>query len=274
MSIEVKVLIVLSLLLVASNIVLVSLFLRRRESGSLEGIAKRLDQLDNLTRLFLVPHTRGGVGETLLAELLHTWLPEPAYDLQFRFASGTIVDAVVRLGDHLVPVDAKFPLEQVREVLENEPEADIPNRVKRAFMSHIEDIASKYVRPNEGTLEFALMYIPSEAMYYRAFVDGDGSLMRDSVERGVVPVGPSNLFLYLQTVAFGLRGLRLNTHQRELIDIIAQLMRDFREVSKSVETTATHLRNAQKNSDELLSAMRRFGALLDRLGVYDGSNIE
>ena len=104
-------------------------------------------------------------------------------------------------------------------------------------MKHIDDIATKYIRPDEGTLEFALMYLPSEALYYRAFVDNDGSLMSDAVSRGVVPAGPSSLFLYLQTVAFGLRGLGLTGRERELTSLIRQLNHDFGQVTKSFETT-------------------------------------
>ena len=260
------------------NVVLVILLYRtrtRKESIGTEPfhrIAQRLEMLDDisgnltdLSRLFLVPHARGGVGETLLNELLHTWLPAASYQTQYQFASGSRADAIIRLHGSIVAVDAKFPLEQVRPILESTDTTEIPGKISRVFMKHIEDIAAKYIRPDEGTLEFALMYLPSEALYYRAFVDNDGSLMSDAVSRGVVPAGPSSLFLYLQTVAFGLRGLGLTGRERELTSLIRQLNHDFGQVTKSFETTANHLRNAAKNSDDLSRLLRKHESLLDRL---------
>ena len=286
MSIEpglVRLLVAAVLLLVVLNVaVLLVAVMRRgrnREDTSLplERISTRLDQLerisgnlDDLSRLFLVPHARGGIGETLLYELLKTWLPDRSYQTQYRFTDGSRADAVIRVGDYLVSVDAKFPLDQVRSLLETGQSNELPAKVRRVFAKHIEDIATKYVRPTEGTLEFALMYIPSEAIYYRAFVEGEGTLMESAVRSGVVPVGPSSLFLYLQTVAFGLRGLELSRSARELADMIHQVSHDFAEIARVVDTTTSHVRNAQRNADELSALTRRFADVLDRLANVGG----
>lgn len=271
------------LLLVVVNL-LVLIRLRRnspsqtRLEAPLERISARLELLDsmsgdlsNLSRLFLVPHIRGGVGETLLEELLHTWLPVSAYTTQYRFPDGARVDAVVRLGGFLVPIDAKFPLEQVREALsvdEKRSDRTLPAPVKRAFLTHIGAISEKYVKPGEGTMDFALMYLPSEALYYRAFVDTDGALMREAVHRGVVPVGPGGLFLYLQTVAFGLRGLGFQRDSRRALELIRQLRRDFADLSRAIDTTTTHVRNAYHQTVSLPETIRKVDADLERLAGY------
>src|SRR6056297_249218 len=126
-------------------------------------------ELRELTELFLVPRTRGAVGETILGELLATWLPQKSFELQYGFSNGTRVDAVIRLGARLVPVDSKFPLESIQRHFEQSPGRDVPADVRTAFRRHITDIETKYVNPSEGTLGFALMYIPSERVYVELF---------------------------------------------------------------------------------------------------------
>ncbi len=275
LSIHPTILVAFVLIVAVSNIVLIVLLARRRSTTStepLERISTRLDELEHisgnlesLSRLFLVPHTRGGLGETLLSELLRNWLPEKAFELQYQFRDGSRADAVIKIGNFIVAVDAKFPLEQVRSILEDGSDHDLDAKSKRVFSGHIADIAGKYVRPTEGTLDFAIMYIPSERLYYRAFVDTDGELMSDALRAGIIPTGPSSLFLYLQTVSFGLRGLQLSDRQRELVDIITQLVRSFEEIKRGVTTGSKHLQNTRKNFDELETRLEGFELLLRRL---------
>ena len=270
--------IVVLAILVLLNIALLFRLPRRNRIGGdsntlpLDRIATRLDMLEqisgnltDLSRLFLVPHARGGLGETLLSELLRTWLPSASYETQYEFSNGARADAIVRLSDSLVAIDSKFPLEQVREILESSDE--LPAKTIRVFLKHIDEIATKYIRPDEGTLEFALMYVPSEALYYRAFVDSDGTLMDRAIRKGVVPTGPSSLFLYLQTVAIGLRGLELPKNEREIIGLIDRLNRDFSEIRGVAEMTAKHVRNAAKQVDEFTRLLVRYESLLERLST-------
>ena len=208
-------------------IAVVTLTLRKRGRRSDEGAqAPILAQIEHvrgeireLSELFLVPRTRGAVGETLLAELLRAWLPPKSYELQYSFSTGSRVDAVIRLGERLVPVDSKFPLEAYRRAREaresGETEASsaqserLPADLRRAIQKHVEAIQSRYLLPDEGTMPFALMYIPSEPVYIDLFASRTSELLQLALERNVVPTSPSTLFLYLQTVAYGLRGLSI-----------------------------------------------------------------
>ena len=126
------------------------------------------NKVSGLEDLLRPPKLRGGMGETLLAELLGQILPEKAYGLQHRFCSGERVDAVIRLGESLVPVDAKFPLESFRRLAASKDESEA-TRERKAFMRvvkhHVEQVAWKYILPDEGTYDFALMYIPAENVY-------------------------------------------------------------------------------------------------------------
>lgn len=241
-------------------------------SDLLEVLGKRLEQMDslsadvsNLSQIFLIPHARGGLGETLLNELLKNWLPAHAYEIQYSFSNGARADAVVKLGEFLVAIDAKFPLESARAAFER-GESELSTDVKRAFRRHIEAIRGKYIRPEDGTLQFALMYIPSERIYYHGFVSSDTSLLEEAVHAGVVPVSPSGLFLYLQTVAYGLKGFAFSGKQRELVQISLNLRRLLVVIKKLSETGNSHLRNLVKNQDEVA---RRIEDLDRSLSQFD-----
>jgi len=250
---------------------------RRRRTGDssdlLELVGKRLEQLEGLSRdvdalskVFLVPHARGGLGETLLTELLRNWLPEKAYQLQYTFGNGSRVDAVIRLGDYLVPVDAKFPLESVRRSMEENTEGNtVSSEVRRTFQRHVQAISEKYIRPEEGTLQFGLMYIPSERVYYDAFVETDSGLLEEALQSGVVPVSPGGLFLYLQTVAYGLKGLGFTRRQRELVQITLNLRREVEYLKKVFETGNSHLRNLAKSRDEASKKLDDIEITLSRI---------
>lgn len=232
----------------------------------LEGFEELSQDVSNLTKVFLVPHMRGAIGETILGELLRNWLPSKSYELQYAFGNGARVDAVVKLGEFLVPVDAKFPLESVRRSIdENGGDSIVTPEVRRAFLRHVEAISSKYIRPEEKTLQFALMYIPSERVYYHAFVEDDAGLLEESIRRGVVPVSPGGLFLYLQTVAYGLKGFSFSRKQRELVEITLNLKREVDNVRKLFETGNAHLRNLVKNRDDAAGRLEHVSRVIDRM---------
>jgi DNA recombination protein RmuC len=267
---------ILAATLAAALALLIMVVIRRRAPGTadlLELLGRRLERFEelsqdvsNLTKVFLVPHMRGAIGETILGELLRNWLPSKAYELQYTFGNGARVDAVIKLGEYLVPVDAKFPLESVRRSIdENGQGSIVTTEVRRAFLRHIEAISSKYIRPEEGTLQFALMYIPSERVYYHAFVEADTPLLEESIRRGVVPVSPGGLFLYLQTVAYGLKGFSFSRKQRELVEITLNLKRETDNVKKLFETGNAHLRNLMKNRDDAAGRLDEVGRILDRM---------
>ena len=245
------------------------------ESGGAEllrGISRQLDSLDRigariegLDRAFRIPRMRGGFGETILEELLSSWLPSGSWSAQYSFPDGTRVDAVIRMGSRLVPVDSKFPLERLEDWLASE-EAAMGADARRSFIGHAETIAAKYVRPQDGTLSFALMYLPAEGLHYRLLKDDDGSVMRECLRRHVLPVGPMSLFAYLQTVSYGLKGMALPAEAAELRRRVDRIRRDFTALSKPLTTAATHLKNLNGSWEEI---DRRFGRLEDGIESLD-----
>jgi DNA recombination protein RmuC len=251
---------------------------RERLAARLEELNRISSRIDDLHAMFTLPHVRGGVGETLLEELLRNWLPEQAYSLQHSFSNGSRADAVVRMGRYLVAIDAKFPLQSVQQALgesrdENqqssrdaggEPSQSLPASVRRTFRGHARDIAEKYIRPEEGTLQFAIMYIPSERLYYRCFVE-DARLAEEVLSHHVVPTGPSALFIYLQTVAYGLRGFAMPDQARELNAALHELRKENEALAGDLSTAAGHLKNLTGAMDAVDRRERKLERILDRL---------
>ena len=194
------------------------------------------------------PKLRGGLGELLLGDLLSQVLPPAHFELQHAFRSGERVDAVVRLGDGLVPVDAKFPLEDFRRLLEAADD-DERARARKAFVArvrkHIDDIAVKYVVPDEGTYDFALMYVPAENVYYETIIrDEEPGLAAYAMNRKVIPVSPNSFYAYLQALVLGLRGLRIEARAREVMGQLTRLGGDLARLRDDFRLVGKHLGNA------------------------------
>lgn len=234
-------------------------------------ISKRLDRIedmagkvDNLSRIFTLPHIRGAAGETMLESLLQNWLPPGSFKMQYKFSNGTRADAVIKLGKFLVPIDSKFPLESISTIIDENTKG-LTNQIKKVFLKHCDDIADKYILPEEGTMQFALMYIPSEKIYYKVFIDDDGSFMRDILKRGVLPVSPSNIFTYLQTVAYGLRGFSFSNKQKLILDRLHRLREDFNLLKRQYDVGTTHLKNLQKVWDESTVRLSSMDSAIERM---------
>jgi DNA recombination protein RmuC len=225
------------------------------------------------------PKLRGGLGELLLGDLLAQVLPPEHFTLQHAFRSGERVDAAVRLGKGLVPVDAKFPLEDFRRLLEAADD-DERARARKAFVArvrrHVDDIAGKYIVPDEGTYDFALMYIPAENVYYEAIVrddelGGERALAAYALERKVIPVSPNCFYAYLQAIVLGLRGLRIEARAQEVLGQLGRLGGDLGRVRDDVRLLGKHLGNA---SAAYASADRRLERLGGRLAAIAGGEEE
>jgi DNA recombination protein RmuC len=263
---------------------LIFLLLRRRvglrsspEDGGMDGFAetsRRLEamseRIGELTNLFLVPRTRGVVGETVLQELLSSWLPPSAYRMQYAFRSGARADAVVFFADKRIAIDAKFPLESVQRLMHGgATESAKAGEMRSAFLRHADAIAERYVRPDEGTLDFALMYIPSEAVYHFAFVQHAPELLGELQERGVVPVSPGTLFLYIQTAAHAIRGLSLPEGKKELAAQLDTVTRELQDFSRLFYRAGTHMKNMVKTMDDAESRLNAVERSVRRLKMPD-----
>jgi len=243
--------------------------------GKLDESTRRMlevgQDIASLQQILRPPQVRGGFGETLLEQLLSQILPGDAFELQYTFRSGERVDAIIRLGSRLIPVDAKFPLENFRKMLEANGGGDEERRraARKAFLKDVQqrvnEIANKYILPDEGTFDFALMYIPAENVYYEVMVkdEGEDSVRAYTYERRVIPVSPNSFYAYLQTILLGLKGLRIEQNAREIMELLGRLQVDLKKFRDRFELAGRHLTDAKNRFDEAAGALARFEAKLD-----------
>ena len=196
--------------------------------------------------------TRGILGEVTLDRLLEDSLPRSQYGTQYRFASGEAADAVIFLRDRkLLAVDSKFPLEAFRRISTDGDEAR--RQFATAVKGHADAIARKYIRPEENTLDLALMFVPSESVYYELLQTADGKgqpLDEYCREQRIVAVSPNTLYAHLCVIAMGLRGMQIEENARRLANGLAGLQKQLGSFSDAFEKLGTHLKNAQNSYQE------------------------
>ena len=222
----------------------------REQVGQIHEVGKAAAELVNILR---APKLRGGIGELFLGELLTQMLPSEHFKLQHRFRSGETVDAVITIGEKLVPVDSKFPLENFKRVLEAPTDTERISAKKqflRDVKKHVDAIATKYIRPDEGTYDFALMYIPAENVYYETVIKendtaGEREILGYGLEHKVIPVSPNSFYAYLHTILLGLRGMQVEERAGEILSTLAGLRVDFDKLQESLRILGRHLTNAQ-----------------------------
>ncbi len=191
--------------------------------------------------------TRGTLGEVALDRMLSDSLPASAYTMQYRFASGEAVDAAVRLSDKLLAIDSKFPLDDYRRLIETGEDARAG--FSKAVRFHADSIAKKYILPGEGTLDVALMFIPSEGIYYELLKTADpkgNSLDQYCRDKGIVAVSPNTLFGYLRIIALGLRGMQVEENATRLLASLSGVKKQLENFSELYKKVGGHLRNAQQ----------------------------
>jgi len=253
----------------------VKLDMGRMETATQEVLAKakNIAQLEDLLR---APKFRGGMSELFLADLLGQVLPPAHFSLQHKFKSGERVDAAIRIGSNLVPVDAKFPLENFRKFVQEE-EGRAKDASRKNFISdvkkHIDDIARKYILPDEGTYDFAMMYIPAENVYYETILKddnlgGESSLLAHAMKKRVIPVSPNSFFAYLQVIILGLQGLEIEKSAQSLLQGLFQLQGDLTRFKNEFQVLGTHLTNARSKYEDSEKRLDRFS---DKLELIQGS---
>jgi DNA recombination protein RmuC len=233
-------------------------------------ISKDIASLQELLR---APKFRGQMGETLLENLLSQVLPREHYQTQHRFKSGDAVDATVRLGERLVPVDAKFSLENFQKMLDAGDEAD-KNGFRRKFIqdvkNRVDEIASKYILPSENTYDFALMYIPAENVYYEVIIKDD--LFSYSMSKKVIPVSPNTFYAYLQVICLGLKGMKIEENAKNILKSLSALNIDINKFKEDFELLGNHLGNASRKYEDSQKRLDRFQDKLSN--IQDTKKIE
>ena len=241
-----------------------------KTSEQIHEVGKNISTLQEILR---TPKLRGGLGEQFLGELLSQILPPEFFTLQYTFSSGERVDAVVKLGERLVPIDSKFPLDNFKRIIECKTEEERKVYQKtfyRDVKKHIDDIASKYILPQEGTYDFALLYIPAENVYYETITKDeafgeDKGIFNYALRKKVVPVSPNSFYAYLQVIVFGLRGLKIEKDAQRILDSLAGLDKELEGFQGDFQLTGKHITNAMSKFEDARRRLDKFNFKLEQI---------
>jgi DNA recombination protein RmuC len=221
------------------------------------------DQLQNMQDILKNPKQRGILGEYYLETLLKNVLPPSQYQMQYGFNNGEIVDAVVFVKDKIIPIDSKFSLENYNRISETSDQTE-KERLEKIFVNDLKlriQETAKYIRPEEGTMEFAFMFIPHEAIYYDLLINKIGAVKEDTenlIQRAagkykVIIVSPTSFLAYLQTVLQGLRAMQIEEKTKEIQKNVANLMNHLKsyedyhsKLGSSLSTVVNHYNNGSK----------------------------
>ena len=226
-------------------------------------------ELKTLQNVLQNPKQRGGVGEYYLDTVLGNVLPPGVYETQYKFKDGEIVDAVIKLDKgRLIPIDSKFSLENYNRLVE-EKDKDRREQIVKVFKSDLKnriDETSKYIRPSENTLDYAFMFIPSEAIYYDLLVNNVGSTGTNSrdlieyafIDKKVIIVSPTTMLAYLQTVMQGLKSLQIEGQAKDIQKRVGELSKHInahetymQKLGNTLATTVGHYNNAHKSLERM-----------------------
>ena len=204
------------------------------------------------------PKLRGGIGEQVLQEMIGQTFPKNAFHLQYAFKSGVKVDAVLKTDAGLLCIDSKFPMSNFNALIKGDPGA------KKTFISdikkHITDISQKYILPDENTMDFALMYIPSESVYYE--VVNIPELSDYARNLRVYPVSPNTLYAHLQVLLQSLQGRELETQSRQILQVLRAIEHDYNKITTNLTTMGSHLSNAYNKFSDVTHSFTLLGQKL------------
>ena len=221
----------------------------------------------SLQEILKAPKMRGGLGELFLENLLEQIMPsKDFYELQYCFKTGERVDAAIKIGNRVVPVDSKFPLESFKRFVDAGNDED-KKRAKKEFIKavkdHIDSIANKYILPDEGTYDFALMYIPAENVYYETIIKDEGfgeekSIFMHAITKKVIPVSPNSFYAYLQVIILGMRGLKVEEKAQEVIKMLVTLKGSLGKFTQDFEVMGSHIDNIKSSYERAVKSLDKF----------------
>jgi DNA recombination protein RmuC len=212
------------------------------EVGQMSEIGRSMKELQDFLKS---PKLRGNIGEQVLKDLITQIFPKNSFNLQYTFKSGEKVDAAIKTDGGILPIDAKFPMENFQKLAKSKTEEDVKlyrREFEKDIKKHIDAIAKKYILPDEGTMDFALMYVPSESVFYELV--GMDELMEYARIKRIYVVSPSTLYAHLQTILLSFEGKKIETESREVFRLLRALQIDYEKVDESLDVLGKHLGNA------------------------------
>jgi len=213
-----------------------------KEVGQMSEIGRNMRELQEFLKS---PKLRGNIGEQVLKDLITQIFPKNSFHLQYTFASGEKVDAAIKTDAGILPIDAKFPMENFQKLSKAKTEEEgqlYRKEFSRDIKKHIDAIAKKYILPDEGTMDFALMYVPSESVFYEIVIMDD--LVEYARQQRVYIVSPTTLYAHLQTILLSYEGRKIEEQSKTVLKLLRGLQIDYDKVNDNLDVLGKHLVNA------------------------------
>jgi len=244
----------------------------KRNLGEMSEVGKGIRSLQEFLQS---PKLRGNIGEQVLSDMIGQTFPKNSFHLQYSFRSGVKVDAVLKTDAGLLCIDSKFPMENFTKMHKGETEAE-RTAAKKDFIAdvkkHVADISKKYILPEEGTMDFALMYIPSEAVYYEIVNMND--LMDMARKNRVYPVSPNTLYAHLQVLLLSFQGKELEQKSQEVFRLLRAIHKDYGKIEENLGVLGRHVTNAYNSMNTVSGSFSLLGQKLSQTHRLSGGKVE
>ncbi len=240
-----------------------------KELGSMSEIGRSIKDFQNMLNS---PKLRGNLGEQILYDTLSQTLPSSHYETQYKFKEGKTVDAVIRTTNGIISVDAKFPMENFLQMTKADNDADRQRCLKdfvRQVKKHIDDVQNKYILPSEGTLEYAVMYVPSEKVFYEIVMESE-ELLQYAHDRNILLVSPNTFLYYLRTVMIGLERAKIEEETQHIIELLNTIQKENVKFGEGLSLVSRHMTNAKSALDNTNNLYDRFSNKIDQVKLLGG----
>lgn len=240
-----------------------------KEVGQMSEIGRSMKDLQDFLRS---PKLRGNIGEQVLKQLLSQFLPKQSFHLQYRFRTGDIVDAAIKTDNGIIPIDSKFPMENFQKMMKAETEVErksFEKEFSRDVKKHIDNIAKKYILPEEGTIDYALMYIPSEPIYYE-IMSNIPQLSDYAQQRRVLPVSPATFYAYMRAILMSFEGKKIEERAHTILAAIRGIKGDSEKFGEALRVLTKHINDTKNTSDLVNSRYIALNSKIDTAGGLKG----
>ncbi len=233
----------------------------QKSLGEMSEIGRNMKDLQEFLNS---PKLRGNIGEQVLKELLGQFLPKKTYKLQHRFKSGAIVDAAIITEAGIIPIDSKFPMENFKKSHAT-TDAREKKQYAKEFLSdikkHIDSISSKYILTNEGTIDFALMYVPSESVYYE--IVNESVLYDHATKKRVLAVSPMTFYAFLRSILIGFEGQKISQQAHKILSNLRSVQKEYEKANDNMETLSRHITNSYNMMTTVTSSFDKLGQQIE-----------
>jgi len=243
-----------------------------KEVGQMSEIGRSMKELQDFLKS---PKLRGNIGEEILKDLIGQLFPKNSFHLQYQFKSGVRVDAAIQTGAGILPIDSKFPMESFQRMVKNDGTTPIESLKKefiRDVKEHIDTISKKYILPDEGTMDFALMYVPSESVFYE--ICNLPEILNFAKRSRVYVVSPSTLYIHLQTILLSFEGKKIESRSKEVFRLLRTIQLEYGKVEESMGVLGKHLNNATSQFSNVSTGFTQIGNKLQTTNLLEKEVVE